>query len=155
MPAYDFVTVDVFTDQRFGGNPLAVFPRAEGLDTQTMQAIAAEFNLSETTFVFPSQDRRHDAHVRIFTPRTELPFAGHPNVGTAFVLGRATEPGRPTLSFEEHAGIVEARLSRGADGVVDGARIAAPRPLSVGSRVSPAVVARCVGLDEQIGRAHV
>ena len=83
-----FVTVDVFTDRQFGGNPLAVVIDAGGLSPRQMQAIAAEFNLAETTFVLPPQDAAHIAQVRIFTPRAEMPFAGHPNVGTAFVLAR-------------------------------------------------------------------
>ena len=86
---YDFVTLDVFTDRRFGGNPLAVFADARGLDTATMQALAGEFNLSETTFVLPPDDPRHTAKVRIFTPSAEIGFAGHPNIGTAWVLVRA------------------------------------------------------------------
>ena len=81
-----YITVDVFTDRAFGGNPLAVILDAGGLSTAQMQAIASEFNYSETTFVLPPQGRAHDAQVRIFTVRSELPFAGHPNVGTAFVL---------------------------------------------------------------------
>jgi len=91
-----FVTVDVFTDTQFGGNPLAVVVDADGLSSEQMQRIAAEFNLAETTFVLPPKAADHTAHVRIFTPRAEMPFAGHPNVGTAFVL--ATEGrcyGRP------------------------------------------------------------
>ena len=88
MAAYEFVTVDVFTDQLFGGNPLAVFPDARGLSDARMQALAREFNLSETTFVLPPADPANTARVRIFTPLRELPFAGHPNVGTGFVLAR-------------------------------------------------------------------
>jgi trans-2,3-dihydro-3-hydroxyanthranilate isomerase len=80
--------VDVFTDRAFGGNPLAVFANGRGLATETMQAIAKEFNLSETTFVLPPDDPRHDWRVRIFTPGSELPMAGHPTVGTSFVLAR-------------------------------------------------------------------
>jgi trans-2,3-dihydro-3-hydroxyanthranilate isomerase len=80
--------VDVFTDRAFGGNPLAVFANGRGLETETMQAIAKEFNLSETTFVLPPDDPRHDWRVRIFTPGSELPMAGHPTVGTSFVLAR-------------------------------------------------------------------
>ena len=88
-----FVTVDVFTDRKFGGNPLAVVPDATGLTSAQMQAIAGEFNLAETTFVLPPQDPAHTAEVRIFTPRAELPFAGHPNIGTAYVWPwRQTEP---------------------------------------------------------------
>jgi trans-2,3-dihydro-3-hydroxyanthranilate isomerase len=83
---YRFVTADVFTGRAFGGNPLAVFPRAEGLPPETMQAIAREFNFSETTFVLPPERSGSTRRVRIFTPRTELPFAGHPTIGTAHVL---------------------------------------------------------------------
>ena len=91
-----FETVDVFTARRFSGNPLAVVLNAQGLSTEQMQSIAAEFNLAETTFVLPPKDSAHTAEVRIFTPRGEIPFAGHPNVGTAFVLARAgTSYGRP------------------------------------------------------------
>ena len=91
-----FQTVDVFTSDRFAGNPLAVVLNAEGLSGQQMQAIAAEFNLAETTFIRPPKDAAHTAEVRIFTPRSEMPFAGHPNVGTAFVLARAgISYGRP------------------------------------------------------------
>ena len=86
---YAFVQVDVFTDRVFGGNPLAVFLDAQGLDDATMQAIAREMNLSETTFVLPSTRPDCAARVRIFTPVHELPFAGHPTIGTTWVL--ATE----------------------------------------------------------------
>ncbi len=92
----DFVTVDVFTDTQFAGNPLGVVLNAEGLSTGQMQAIAAEFNLAETTFVLPPKDSANTAEVRIFTPRYEMPFAGHPNVGTAYALARAgSSYGRP------------------------------------------------------------
>ena len=91
-----FVTVDVFTDRPFGGNPLAVILDARGLSDQQMQAIAREFNYSEQTFVLPPEDPAHTARVRIFTPVAELPFAGHPNVGTAFALAHAGSVlGRP------------------------------------------------------------
>jgi trans-2,3-dihydro-3-hydroxyanthranilate isomerase len=86
MREYRFVQVDVFTDRPFGGNPLAVFPEAEGLTTGEMQQLAREMNLSETTFVLPSQAEGADFRVRIFTPAKELPFAGHPVVGTHWVL---------------------------------------------------------------------
>lgn len=85
---YGFLQVDVFTDRIFGGNPLAVFLDPVGLRDGEMQAIAREMNLSETTFVFPTAQPDHAAHVRIFTPGRELPFAGHPTVGTAWVLAR-------------------------------------------------------------------
>ena len=83
---YFFYTADVFTDRIFGGNPLAVFPEAAGLSDRQMQQVAAEFNYSETVFVFPPQTSQGTRQLRIFTPQTELPFAGHPTVGTAFVL---------------------------------------------------------------------
>ncbi|MCZ7657969.1 MAG: PhzF family phenazine biosynthesis protein [Xanthobacteraceae bacterium] len=83
-----FVTLDVFTDRRFVGNPLAVVLEAEGLDTATMQTIAREFNHPETVFVLPAADAAHRAKLRIFTPAAELPFAGHPTVGTAVLIGR-------------------------------------------------------------------
>jgi trans-2,3-dihydro-3-hydroxyanthranilate isomerase len=86
MREYRFIQVGVFTDIPFGGNPLAVFPEAEGLTTGEMQRLALEMNLSETTFVLPPQAAKADFKVRIFTPAAELPFAGHPVVGTHWVL---------------------------------------------------------------------
>jgi trans-2,3-dihydro-3-hydroxyanthranilate isomerase len=145
-----FVTVDVFTDRQFGGNPLAVVLNAEGLSDQQMQAIAAEFNLSETTFVLPSKAPDDTAQVRIFTPRAEMPFAGHPNVGTAFVLAREGECyGRPiagdTLVFEELAGLVRMELTRKGPAVT-GARLAAPQKLVVSDTVTLEVVSEACGI---------
>jgi trans-2,3-dihydro-3-hydroxyanthranilate isomerase len=145
-----FVTVDVFTDRAFGGNPLAVVLDATGLSSAQMQAIAAEFNLAETTFVLPPKDPTHTAQVRIFTPRAEMPFAGHPNVGTAFALAReGTCHGRPvgaeTMVFEELAGLVPMEMIR-KGGVVTGARLAAPQPLTLGDTVSAEIVAEACGL---------
>jgi trans-2,3-dihydro-3-hydroxyanthranilate isomerase len=97
--------VDVFASHRFGGNPLAVFLDADGVDETTMQQLAREMNLSETTFVLEPTDERATARVRIFTPGRELPFAGHPTLGTAFVLqqcGRAPD----ALTFEMQAGLI-------------------------------------------------
>ena len=85
---YDYVTLDVFTDKIFGGNPLAVLPNAEGLTAEQMQAVAREFNYSETTFVLPPEDEDNTRRVRIFTPLAEIPFAGHPNIGTAVAMAR-------------------------------------------------------------------
>jgi trans-2,3-dihydro-3-hydroxyanthranilate isomerase len=142
----DFVTVDVFTDCKFGGNPLAVVLDAEGLTSGQMQAIAAEFNLAETTFVLPPRLASHTAEVRIFTPRFEMPFAGHPNVGTAFVLamqsGNIDEP----LLFEEKAGLVQLDLLRDGATVV-GARLKAPQPLQRGGDIAAGIVARACSLD--------
>ena len=81
-----FHTIDVFTDRRFGGNPLAVVHEADGLTSEQMQQIARELNLSETVFVLKPDNPAHSAKIRIFTPQRELPFAGHPSIGTAIVL---------------------------------------------------------------------
>lgn len=86
MRRYRFIQADVFTEVIFGGNPVAVFPDAEGLSADEMQKIAREMNLSETTFVLPPTDPRADVRVRFFTPSAELPFAGHPTIGTHVVL---------------------------------------------------------------------
>lgn len=145
MRTYRFVTVDVFTDRRFGGNPLAVFPDARGMADADMQALAAEFNLSETTFVLPPEDPANTARVRIFSRSAEMPFAGHPNVGTGFVL--AGERGGDTLRFEEIAGLVEVKVARDGEGRVTGTTIAAPQPLSTGAELPPVQVALCAGLE--------
>lgn len=146
MPKYRYVTVDVFTDRRFGGNPLAVVPDARGLTDAQMQALAAEFNYSESTFVLPPEDPRHAARVRIFNRAHEMPFAGHPNVGTAYVL--ATERADPhgTFVFEELAGLVEVTLDHDAGGKVRGASIRAPQPLQVLAELPAPRVAACLGL---------
>lgn len=105
---YRFYTTDVFTNQAFGGNPLAVFPDAGDLTPERMQRIANEFNLSETVFVLPPQDAKHAKRLRIFTPQQELPFAGHPTVGTAVVLAAigdiACPSGETSVIFEENIG---------------------------------------------------
>lgn len=147
MRSYRFVTVDVFTEQRFGGNPLAVFPDARGLSDGEMQSLATELNLSETTFVLPSENPANTARVRIFNRTAEMPFAGHPNVGTAFVLASDAPERGDTLRFEEIAGLVEIEVDRTADGTVAGATIVAPQPLSLGMEIPPDVIAACAGLD--------
>ena len=156
MPSYDFVTVDVFTDQRFGGNPLAVFPKAHGLSDGDMQAIAAEFNLSETAFVLPPDNPQHHARVRIFTPKYEMPFAGHPNVGTGYVLA-CQDPTPPEhYTFEEIAGLVRVHILRDAAKSIAGARISAPRSLTISTGIPTGVVAACAGLtpDDFLTNAH-
>src|SRR3984893_8695884 len=110
MAVFPFVTLDVFTDHRFGGNPLAVFTDARGLSDTQMQSLAAEMNLSETTFVLPPEDPAHTARVRIFNRTAEMPFAGHPNVGTGYVLAQAGRERDGVLLFEELAGLVEVRV---------------------------------------------
>jgi trans-2,3-dihydro-3-hydroxyanthranilate isomerase len=156
MPSYEFVTVDVFTDRRFGGNPLAVLPDASGLTDAEMQAVAREFNYSETTFVLPPADPRHTARVRIFTPATEMPFAGHPNVGTGYVLACRASTAPEHFTFEEGAGVVRVHILRGAGGEPDGARISAPQALSIGDAVPTATVAACASLKlgEIVTTAH-
>lgn len=146
MPTYDYVTVNVFTETRFSGNPLAVVPNASGLTDAQMQAIAAEFNLSETTFVLPPEDPRNHARVRIFNRTSEMPFAGHPNVGTGYVL--ATMAGDPPehYTFEEIAGLVRVHILRDTAGAISGARIAAPRSLSIDIGIPVEVVAACASL---------
>jgi trans-2,3-dihydro-3-hydroxyanthranilate isomerase len=107
-----FVTLDVFTDRRFAGNPLAVVLESEGLDTAAMQSIAAEFNLSETVFVLPPKNASHRAFLRIFTPKREIPFAGHPTVGTAVLLGCLNGGNEPrAVVLEENVGPVPCRVT--------------------------------------------
>src|ERR687885_1358209 len=106
--------VDVFTDRLFGGNQLAVVTNGRGISSELMQSIAKEFNLSETTFVLPPEDAENDYRVRIFTPHAELPMAGHPTVGTSFVLARehmVRRDGRETaITLEEGVGPVPVRI---------------------------------------------
>jgi trans-2,3-dihydro-3-hydroxyanthranilate isomerase len=141
-----YVTVDVFTDRAFGGNPLAVVLDAGGLSTAQMQAIASEFNYSETTFVLPPHDPANNAHVRIFTVNQEIPFAGHPNIGTAFVV--ATQAAKPParLKFEEGAGLVPVEILKQGGRVV-GAELTAPQPLTKLTQFSAEQAAAVVSLS--------
>jgi len=133
---YRYYICDVFTETRFGGNPLAVLPKAEGLSDHQMQQIAREFNFSESTFVFPAK-AGHTRQVRIFTPAAEIPFAGHPNVGTAFVLAAAGEFGEINSSIRaEQRKIISCEL-------------AAPQSLSLGKTVPAELVASAVSLNRQ------
>lgn len=108
---YRYYTSDVFTDRQFGGNPLAVFPDGDGLSSAEMQSIANEFNLSETVFVLPPENPAHARRLRIFTPAAELPFAGHPTVGTAVVLAAIGEiecaHAETVITLEEGVGPIE------------------------------------------------
>lgn len=114
-PNLHYHIVDVFTDRAFGGNPLAVFPDGRQIAAELMQSIAKELNLSETTFVLPPHDERNDFHVRIFTPAAELPMAGHPTIGTAYVLAReriiSPWDQVTTLSFEEGVGLIPVTIN--------------------------------------------
>jgi trans-2,3-dihydro-3-hydroxyanthranilate isomerase len=113
-----FVLADVFTTTPFAGNRLAVFPDAVGLSAQSMQAVAREFNFPETTFLVPSTDPRHAARVRIFTPKSEVAFAGHPTIGTAAVLAELGHvqftDGVSDLTLEECVGPVSVNLRAGS-----------------------------------------
>lgn len=153
-----FVTVDVFTDRIFSGNPVAVVLDAEGLTTEQMQAIAREFNYVESTFVFPPQNPEHTARVRIFTPAREVPFAGHPNIGTAFALARQYEQDglEPVerMIFEEDAGLVRVNLTRD-DGKLTGAELICPEPFSRRGHLSVAQAARCLGLEPEDVRSDM
>ncbi len=145
---YHFYTCDVFTEFRFGGNPLAVLPAAQGLSDRQMQQIAREFNFAESTFVLPAE-QGHTRRVRIFTPTTEVPFAGHPNIGTAFVLASTGElgaiEGTVTVTFEEKAGIVPVAIHRRPDQQF-WCELSAPESLSIGKRVAVEALAAAVSL---------
>ena len=112
--SYRYRVVDVFTDRPLEGNPLAVFPDASGIDDATMQKIARELNLSETTFVVPATRRDCAAGVRIFTPVRELPFAGHPTIGASFVLmdEGLVDSNSERFVLEEKVGPVSIRVDR-------------------------------------------
>jgi trans-2,3-dihydro-3-hydroxyanthranilate isomerase len=145
-----YFTCDVFTDTRFGGNQLAVLPEAEGLSDDQMGQIAREFNYSETTFVLPPR-QGNDRRVRIFTPGGEVPFAGHPNIGTAFVLatmgafGALEEPRE--VVFEEEAGLVPVAIRRRPEGRI-WCELTAPQTLTLGATVPVASAAAAVSLVE-------
>ena len=144
-----FATLDVFTTRRFAGNPLAVVLDAEGLDGDAMQTITREFNLSETVFVLPPEDGRHRAKLRIFTPGRELPFAGHPTVGTAVLLGLDGQNGADAQAFglEEGVGIVTCIVERRGEGT-GYARFRLPRlPEAMEGEPAVADVAWALGLD--------
>lgn len=155
-----FVTLDVFTSQTFGGNPLAVVPDARGLTPEQMQAIAAEFNYSESTFVLPSQKLSDTAKVKIFTPTNEIPFAGHPNVGTAVALARDGEVFGKVIGdkvrFDEGVGSVDIDILRDRDDIV-GARFTAPGAAVMGSMYEQSAIAECVGieLEEVLSTNHL
>lgn len=152
--SYRYFTCDVFTRTRFAGNPLAVLPDARGLTDAEMHAIAREFNYSETTFVLPPADRKHAARVRIFTPGGELPFAGHPTIGTAFVLASSgvLERTATDVVFEEGVGPVPVRIDRDSEGAVVRCTLTAPRLPEQGPPAPPrAALARMLG----IGAAQV
>ena len=142
MNTYKFRLLNVFAESTFGGNPLCVFEDAQGLDDVTMLALAAQFNLSETTFVFPSD--RASAQVRIFTPGFEMPFAGHPALGTAHVVRDVVQTGN-TLTLEFKAGIIPVSANQ------DVWTFSAPhtgKPKTAASTLNDREIASLLGLNE-------
>src|SRR6516162_9041779 len=137
-------------NRMFGGNPVAVVFDADGLSESQMQAIAVEFNYLETTFVLRASQPDHAARVRIFTPSGEVPFAGHPNVGTAFALaarmGERGEAMPDQFVFEEEAGLVPVSLIRENESIIGG-ELCAPEQLSRRGQVSPRNAAACLSLN--------
>jgi trans-2,3-dihydro-3-hydroxyanthranilate isomerase len=125
MTAFDFLTLDVFTDQPFTGNPLAVFPHADAIPDDLMPKIAAEFNLSETVFIRKARTSGAVASLRIFTPKAELPFAGHPTIGATIVLAETLPQQTAQAGFliDTQAGLVQASAQTG---LIGSARIRSP-----------------------------
>lgn len=136
----DYLVYDVFSARAFGGNQLAVFPDATGLPEEDLQAIAAEFNFSEVTFVYPPTDPAHTARVRIFTPTMEVPFAGHPTIGTAIAL--ADRGHGPDMVLELGIGPLPCRAENGS------AQFTTTQPLALTDRPAPPLVARALSLPE-------
>ena len=157
MRRYRYFICDVFTEKRFGGNQLAVLPEAAGLSEREMQQIAREFNFPESTFVLPSATLTR--RVRIFTPTQEMPFAGHPNVGTAFVLATIGELGvigdaGTAVTFEEKAGPVPIDISR--KNALIYCELTAPQRITIGSAVAADLAARALSLTpaDIVTRTH-
>jgi trans-2,3-dihydro-3-hydroxyanthranilate isomerase len=155
---YRYFICDVFTETRFNGNQLAVLPEATGLSDAEMQKLAREFNFSETAFVFPAEQGQ-TRKVRIFTPTTEVPFAGHPNIGTAFVLAETGELGSDivpeSIYFEEKAGLVPINISQKPSGQRQ-FELKAPEPLTACpfKAVSTIADALSLNMDQIIEQNH-
>lgn len=155
MPTFRYLTADVFTDRRFGGNQLAVFPDARGIPEDALLPITREFNFSESTFVYPPADPANTRRVRIFTPGGEVPFAGHPTIGTAHVLasiGELTLTGdRTRIVFEEGVGPVPVEV-RTVNGTPVFAQLSVAKLPEVGPGVPTAsAIAAALGLaPEQV-----
>ncbi|HEV8468297.1 MAG TPA: PhzF family phenazine biosynthesis protein [Candidatus Limnocylindria bacterium] len=146
MTRHEYQLVDVFTDRPFGGNPLAVFADARGIDERLMQPIAKELHLSETSFVLPPTTKAADHRLRIFTSDTELPFAGHPTVGTAYVLAAGRDG---TMWFEEGVGNIRVTLR---DGFV---QMEQPVPSFTGTMVTRRAAAEALSLAVEEVRSDV
>jgi trans-2,3-dihydro-3-hydroxyanthranilate isomerase len=146
VTSYRYVVADVFTDTPLTGNQLAVFTDARGLDDATMQALALEIGFSETTFVLPAE-QGGTARMRIFNPHSEMPFAGHPTLGTAFVLGAPLQLG--VIALETGVGIVSVALERDESGRIVFGRMAQPVP-RVAVVESPEQVLAAVGAERSL-----
>ena len=146
MPTLRYVIADVFTDRALAGNQLAVFTDAQGLDSATMQALAREFGFSETTFVLPPE-RGGTVRMRIFTPLTELPFAGHPVLGTAWVLAAPLQRG--VIELETGSGIVRVKLERDESGAIVFGRMTQPVP-TVEPYPDPDALFGAVGVERSL-----
>lgn len=147
MITVEFMTVDVFTGSQFSGNQLAIIPDARRLNATQMRRIASEFNYSETTFLLLPDAPQHTARVRIFTPMEEIPFAGHPNVGTAYAVARIGKiferRVEKSMIFEEGAGLVAAQpIYEGA--ALTGAQFDVPQKLRLIYDIDPQIIADCV-----------
>jgi len=156
MPSHQFVIADVFSSTPFGGNQLAVFTDARGLSTRAMQALAREINFAESTFVLPPEDPRHAIRLRIFTPMAEVPFAGHPNVGSAVVLASldriAAGVERAEVVFGEGVGPVGIQVERRRDGTY--ARLIREAPVErPASPPDPAAAAAALSLPREAIRS--
>lgn len=150
MSTLRFHTLDVFTDQAFGGNPLAVVLGGDALSTEQMQRIAREFNLSETVFVLPARQAEAMLRLRIFTPYEELPFAGHPNVGAACLLAmRDLTPRGDEVSFtlEQGIGLVKLRVQQAVSSTPY-AELTAPQAPTFGPAPAASTIAAMLGLSE-------
>ena len=146
---YKYFICDVFTKERFTGNQLAVVPEASGLSSKQMQAIAHEFNFSETVFIMPPENFK-TRKLKIYTPTVEVPFAGHPNIGAAFILAKAGYLGniKPPvqLTFEEKAGEVDVEIKTDSDGAIY-CEVAAPQPLSISNTINTNLIASVLTID--------
>jgi len=148
MRAFDFETYDVFTADRFAGNPLAVIMNAEGLSGEELQTITREFNLAETSFILPPEDPINTARVRIFTPGYEMPFAGHPTVGAAIAIARARGLSGE-LRLELNTGVFPVVVKTSADGGF--AEFANPNlPAETGAAPAPELIEAALSLQEGV-----
>jgi len=140
-----YLVYDVFTNRRFGGNALAVIPDATALPEDTLQRIAREFNFSETTFVYPPDDPAHSARVRIFTPTQEIPFAGHPTIGTAIALAELGRAGEDMV-LELGVGPIPCQVEPGR------AQFETRVPLQTWDGITPQIVAASIGQSVDVVR---